>query len=111
MSLKINVPTNASSGDIEKAQKEWQDASNKIGGWVGKLMHKNTPEFNENMSIYREAAVAKESADTVKRQVEEKQMRALRNQYRGSAGLLGRPSVSSSQLGSSGSLPNKLGTA
>ena len=54
-------------------------------------------------------ADAKAEKDVQKRLINQKQIRSLRNQYRGGGGLIG--SQSGSSLGTDNQLPNKLGTA
>lgn len=54
----------------------------------------------------KELDAARESQKVEKRRINEKQIRALRNNYRPSGGLLNQGST----LGSSGDLPTKLGS-
>jgi len=82
---------------------------------IGKILGAGAiSEVADQIKIYKAANAVKAEAASEKRRVEEKQIRALRNNYRrpGGGGFgMGGENQTTGTLGSGTGLPNKLGTA
>lgn len=70
-----------------------------------------TKDIVESRAIAREQQAANQQKEHIKKQIQEKQVRALRNQYRGGAGGLLGEAPRGVSLGESTGLPTKLGAA
>lgn len=80
------------------------------GDLMGKGIRKTLPEMADQIKIYKEQNAIKEQEKVEKRKIQEKQINALRSNFRPGGGLIGRSS-NSAPLGDSTGLPNKLGNA
>jgi hypothetical protein len=102
-----------------------KSARNKVEGGINAVLNRPSAadkraqagQVNAQIQAYKDQTALSQKAiddartekDVVKRQVNEKQIRQLRNNYRPSGGFLGAQNHDTSTLGTSTGLPNKLG--